>query len=96
MVLPGTFDRGENMIEAVIVSGVRTALGSFNGSLGGLGAAKLGAIVIEEAVRRARIDKSTVNGVIVGMVLPRGYGQNPAKQAAVLANMPWETECLTG
>jgi acetyl-CoA C-acetyltransferase len=83
------------MKEVVIVSGVRTPLGSFNGSLGGVGATKLGAIVIEEAVRRARIDKSAVNGVIMGMVLPCGYGQNPAKQAAVLANMPWETECLT-
>jgi acetyl-CoA C-acetyltransferase len=83
------------MRKAVIVSAVRTPLGSFNGTLGGIGATKLGAIVIEEAVRRAGIEKSAVNEVIMGQVLPCGYGQNPAKQAAVLAGMPWETECLT-
>jgi acetyl-CoA C-acetyltransferase len=83
------------MRKAVIVSAVRTPLGSFNGTLGGIGATKLGAIVIEEAVRRAGIEKSTVNEVIMGQVLPCGYGQNPAKQAAVLAGMPWEAECIT-
>lgn len=83
------------MREAVIVSAVRTPLGSFNGSLGNIGATKLGAIVIEEAVKRAGIEKNMVNEVIMGQVLPCGYGQNPAKQAAVLANMPWEAECIT-
>lgn len=83
------------MREAVIVSAARTPLGSFNGSLGNIGATKLGAIVIEEAVKRAGIDKKLVNEVIMGQVLPCGYGQNPAKQAAVLANMPWEAECIT-
>jgi len=83
------------MRRAVIVSAVRTPLGSFNGTLSNVGATKLGAIVIAEAVRRAGIDKSAVNEVIMGQVLPCGYGQNPAKQAAVLAGMPWETECLT-
>jgi acetyl-CoA C-acetyltransferase len=83
------------MREAVIVSAVRTPLGSFNGSLGNIGATRLGAIVIEEAVKRAGIEKKTVNEVIMGIVLPCGYGQNPAKQAAVLADMPWEAECFT-
>jgi acetyl-CoA C-acetyltransferase len=83
------------MREAVIVSAVRTPLGSFNGSLSGIGATKLGAIVIEEAVRRAGIAKEEVNEVIMGLVLPCGYGQNPAKQAAVQAQMPWEVECVT-
>ena len=83
------------MRKAVIVSAVRTALGSFNGSLAGIGATKLGAVVIEEAVRRAGIDPTAVNEVIMGQVLPCGYGQNPAKQAAVLARMPWEVECIT-
>jgi acetyl-CoA C-acetyltransferase len=83
------------MRKAVIVSAVRTALGGFNGTLAGIGATKLGAIVIEEAVRRAGIEKSAVNEVIMGQVLPCGYGQNPAKQAAVLAGMPWEAECIT-
>ncbi|MBT8372568.1 MAG: acetyl-CoA C-acetyltransferase [Deltaproteobacteria bacterium] len=83
------------MQEAVIVSAVRTPLGSFNGSLGNIGATHLGAIVIEEAVKRANIEKKTVNEVIMGLVLPCGYGQNPAKQAAVIAKMPWEVECFT-
>ncbi|MFH2045099.1 MAG: acetyl-CoA C-acetyltransferase [Pseudomonadota bacterium] len=83
------------MKEAVIVSAVRTPLGSFNGSLGSVGATTLGAIAIEEAVKRAGIDKKDVNEVMMGLVLPCGYGQNPAKQAAVLANMPWETESIT-
>jgi acetyl-CoA C-acetyltransferase len=83
------------MRKAVIVSAVRTPLGSFSGTLAGIGATKLGAIVIEEAVARAGIEKSQVNEVIMGQVLPCGYGQNPAKQAAVLAGMPWETECFT-
>jgi acetyl-CoA C-acetyltransferase len=83
------------MKEAVIVSAVRTPLGSFNGSLGNIGATRLGAIVIEEAIKKAGIEKETVNEVIMGMVLPCGYGQNPAKQAAVMADMPWETECFT-
>jgi acetyl-CoA C-acetyltransferase len=90
------FANGEqNMNEAVIVSAVRTPLGSFNGSLAGIGATDLGAIVIEEAVKRAGIEKSEVNEVLMGQVLPCGYGQNPAKQAAVKAGMPWEAECIT-
>jgi acetyl-CoA C-acetyltransferase len=84
-----------HMRKAVIVSAVRTPLGSFNGSLAGIGATKLGAIVIEESIRRAGIEKSEVNEVIMGQVLPCGYGQNPAKQAAVLAQMPWEVEAIT-
>jgi len=83
------------MQEAVIVSAVRTPLGSFNGSLAGIGATDLGAIVIEEAVRRAGIEKTDVDEVLMGQVLPCGYGQNPAKQAAVKAGMPWEAECIT-
>ncbi len=83
------------MKEAVIVSAVRTPLGSFNGSLGNIGATRLGAVVIEAAVERAGIQKDDVNEVIMGMVLPCGYGQNPARQAAVMADMPFEVECIT-
>jgi acetyl-CoA C-acetyltransferase len=83
------------MKEAVIVSAVRTPLGSFNGSLANLGATQLGALVIEEAINRAGIPKKAVNEAIMGMVLPCGYGQNPAKQAAVKADLPWEAECFT-
>jgi acetyl-CoA C-acetyltransferase len=83
------------MRKAVIVSAVRTPLGSFNGTLAAVGATTLGAIVIEEAIKRAGIDTAAVNEVIMGQVLPCGYGQNPAKQATVLARMPWEVEALT-
>ncbi|MBW1849377.1 MAG: acetyl-CoA C-acetyltransferase [Deltaproteobacteria bacterium] len=83
------------MKEAVIVSAVRTPLGSFNGSLGKIGATDLGAIVIKEAIKRAEIEKEVVDEVMMGQVLPLGYGQNPAKQAAVKAGMPWEVECIT-
>ena len=83
------------MREAVIVSAVRTPLGSFGGTLGTTGATTLGALVIEEAVRRAGIDKDVVDEAIMGQVLPLGYGQNPAKQAAVKAGMPKEVECIT-
>jgi acetyl-CoA C-acetyltransferase len=79
----------------VIVSAVRTPLGSFNGSLGNIGGTQLGALVIEAAVERAGIKKDDVNEVIMGMVLPCGYGQNPARQAAVKAEMPFEVECIT-
>ena len=83
------------MREAVIVSAVRTALGSFNGSLGNIGATQLGAIVIDAAIQRAGIPKEEVNEVMMGQVLPCGYGQNPAKQAAVKAGLPWAAECIT-
>ena len=83
------------MNQPVIVSAVRTPLGAFNGSLASVGATRLGALVIEEALRRAGVPKEAVNEVILGQVLPCGYGQNPAKQAAVLARMPWEVEALT-
>lgn len=83
------------MREAVIVSGVRTPLGNFNGALKQTGATDLGGIVIREAVKRAGVDPGVVNEVIMGMVLPCGYGQNPAKQAAVKAGMPWEVEAVT-
>jgi len=83
------------MREAVIVSAVRTPLGSFGGTLGNTGATTLGALVIEEAVRQAGIEKTDVDEAIMGQVLPLGYGQNPAKQAAVKAGMPETVECIT-
>ncbi|MEJ5360599.1 MAG: acetyl-CoA C-acetyltransferase [Spirochaetota bacterium] len=83
------------MHQAVIVSAVRTALGNFNGSLSSIPATQLGAIVIEEAIKRAGISKMDVNEVIMGQVLPCGYGQNPARQAAIKAHLPFEVECLT-
>ena len=81
--------------EAVIVSACRTPLGAFNGSLSGIGATQLGALAIEEAVKRAGIDKAEVEEVIMGQVLPLGYGQNPGRQASVKAGLPFETGCIT-
>lgn len=83
------------MKKAVIVSAVRTPFGSFGGTLGKIGATDLGALVIKEAVRRAGIDQAEVNECIMGMVLPCGYGQNPAKQAAIKAGLPQAVEAVT-
>jgi acetyl-CoA C-acetyltransferase len=83
------------MREAVIVSAVRTPIGNFDGTLSKFGATQLGALVIEEAIKRAGIAKEEVNEVNMGIVLPCGYGQNPARQAAIQAGLPWEAECLT-
>ncbi len=83
------------MREAVIVSAVRTPLGSFGGRLSNTGATTLGGLVIAEAVRRAGISGEEVNEAIMGQVLPLGYGQNPAKQAVHKAGLPKEVECIT-
>jgi acetyl-CoA C-acetyltransferase len=83
------------MREAVIVGAVRTPIGNFEGSLSSVGATQLGAVAIKEAVQRAGIAIEEVNEVNMGMVLPCGYGQNPARQAAIQAGLPWEVECIT-
>jgi len=83
------------MHEAVIVSAVRTPLGKFNGMLAALDATDLGGIVIREAVRRAGIETDCVDEVIMGQVLPCGCGQNPARQAALKAGLPFDAACLT-
>ncbi len=85
----------KRMREAVIVSACRTPLAAFNGALSTIGATKLGGLAIEEAVRRARIDKADVDEVIMGLVLPCGYGQNPARQASLKAGLPYEAQCIT-
>jgi acetyl-CoA C-acetyltransferase len=81
--------------EAVIVSACRTPLGAFNGSLSEIGATKLGGLAIEEAIKRAGIDKAEVDEVIMGQVLPCGYGQNPGRQASIKAGVPFEAQCIT-
>lgn len=75
------------MKKAVIVSATRTAIGTFNGSLASVGTIELGAIVIQEALKRAKLDANLVNEVIMGNVLQAGLGQNPARQAALKANI---------
>lgn len=81
--------------EVVIVSAARTPIGSFSGALKGIPATKLGSIVIEEALKRANIEKSVVDEVIMGIVLPANLGQAPARQAALGAGLDNSTACLT-
>ena len=83
------------MKKVVIVSAVRTPLGSFGGNLSKIGATDLGAHVINESINRANIDKKEIDECIMGMVLPCGYGQNPGRQAVVKAGLPWEVEAIT-
>ncbi len=83
------------MREVVIASACRTPIGSFNGALSPLPAPKLGAIVIEEALKRANIPKDLVDEVIMGCVLTAGVGQAPARQAAIFAGLPTKVECMT-
>ncbi len=83
------------MEKAVIVSAVRTPFGSFGGSLSKIGATDLGALVIKESVVRSGLGQELIDECIMGMVLPCGYGQNPAKQAAIKAGLPQEIEAIT-
>ncbi|BCB04618.1 acetyl-CoA C-acetyltransferase [Bacillus sp. KH172YL63] len=81
--------------EVVIVSAVRTAIGSFNGSLKGISAPDLGAIVIKDALEKAGVNASDVDEVIMGNVLQAGLGQNPARQAAIKAGLPEQVPAMT-
>lgn len=81
--------------EIVIVSAVRTAVGSFQGSLKDVPATQLGAIVIKEAIGRAGIQPEHVSEVIMGNVLQAGLGQNPARQASIHAGLPETVPAMT-
>ena len=83
------------MREVVIVSAVRTAIGSFGGSLKDVPAAELGSIVIKEAVNRAKIKPELVEEVVMGNVIQAGQGQNVARQAAVKAGLSVEVPAMT-
>jgi len=83
------------MREAVIVSAVRTAVGSFNGTLAPFSATELGSLVIKEALARAGAEGAAVDEVIMGNVLQAGLGQNPARQAWIKAGQPVEIPALT-
>jgi acetyl-CoA C-acetyltransferase len=76
------------MSEAFILSGARTPVGKYLSSLSELRAPQLGAIVIDEALRRSRVAKDRIDEVIMGNVLQAGVGQNPARQAALKAGLP--------
>ncbi|ODM95030.1 Acetyl-CoA acetyltransferase, cytosolic [Orchesella cincta] len=78
-----------NTESVVILSAVRTPVGSFCGSLSSMKAHDLGAICIKEAINRAGVAAEDVSEVIFGQVLTAGQGQNPARQAAVNAGLPY-------
>ena len=78
------------MKEIVIVSGVRTSQGKFDGALKSFSAPQLGGIVIREAVKRAGIKPTDVNEVIMGNVVSAGLNQNVARQDAIAAGIPYE------
>lgn len=83
------------MREVVIVSAVRTPIGSFGGGLKGTKAVTLGAVAVKEAIQRAGIDASTIDEVIFGNVLQGGLGQNVARQVAMGAGIPKEVPAMT-
>ena len=81
--------------DVVIISGCRTAVGKFQGSLSDLSTPQLGAIVVREAVHRAPLDPKQVDECIMGNVISAGLGQNPARQAALLGGLPPEVGAMT-
>ena len=83
------------MRQVVIASAVRTAVGSFGGTLKDIPAVQLGGLVIKEVLRRARIRSEKVEQVIMGNVLQAGQGQNPARQAAANAGISQYTPAKT-
>ncbi|MED1016021.1 acetyl-CoA C-acetyltransferase [Bacillus atrophaeus] len=83
------------MTKTVIVSAARTPFGKFGGALKELKAAELGGIAIKEALNRAGINGSQADEVIMGMVVQAGAGQIPSRQAARLAEVPWEVPTET-
>lgn len=83
------------MNETVIISGARTPVGSFHGALSAFSAPQLGSFAIKEAVKRAGIDPSIIDEVIMGCVLQGGIGQAPARQAMKFAGLPDHVGAMT-
>ncbi|MDH1306031.1 acetyl-CoA C-acetyltransferase [Pseudomonas fulva] len=83
------------MNEVVIVAATRTAIGSFQGALAGVPAVDLGAAVIKRLLEQTGLDPAQVDEVIMGQVLTAGAGQNPARQAAIKAGLPFSVPALT-
>ncbi|MCU1300439.1 MAG: acetyl-CoA acetyltransferase family protein [Candidatus Sulfotelmatobacter sp.] len=81
--------------DVVIISGCRTAVGKFQGSLSDLSAPQLGALVVREAVKRAGLNSDQIDECIMGNVLPAGLGQNPARQAAIFGGLSPATGAMT-
>jgi acetyl-CoA C-acetyltransferase len=83
------------MEDVVIISGVRTPIGKFQGSLEGLSAPQLGALAVREAVKRAKVAPDQVDECIMGLVVSAGLGQNPARQAALNGGLPSTVGAMT-
>ncbi len=83
------------MKEVVIVSAVRTAIGTYGGSFKDVSAVDLGTIVAKEAMKRANIEPDLVDEVIFGNILSAGLGQNVARQIGIHAGIPKETPAYT-
>src|SRR5262244_1738031 len=83
------------MEDVVIISGVRTPIGKFQGSLEPFSAPQLGAIAVREAVKRANVDPAQVDECIMGLVVSAGLGQNPARQAALNGGLPNTVAAMT-
>lgn len=83
------------MRSPVIIAAARTAVGSFGGTLAKVPAPALGAAVIKDVLSRGGADGASVDEVIMGNVLTAGLGQNPARQAAMLAGLPHEVPAMT-
>jgi acetyl-CoA C-acetyltransferase len=81
--------------DVVIIAGVRTPIGKFQGSLADLSAPKLGAIVVREVVKRANLDPASVDECIMGNVVSAGLGQNPARQAAIYGGLASSVSAMT-
>ncbi len=83
------------MNEVVIVAATRTAIGSFQGALSAIPATELGAAVIRRLLEETGLDGTQIDEVILGQVLTAGSGQNPARQTAIKAGLPFTTPALT-
>jgi acetyl-CoA C-acetyltransferase len=81
--------------DAFIVSACRTAIGEFQGSLAGLSAPQMGALVIRESVKRAGIEAGQVDEVLMGNVVQAGVGQAPARQARIHGGIPDSVSAMT-
>ena len=77
------------LTDVVIVSAARTPIGTFNGIFANVPAHELGSIAIKSALLRAKIDPEDIDEVILGQILTAGQGQNPARQASVMAGVPY-------
>jgi len=89
------FTKGNHMDEIYIVGAARTPIGKFGGTIAKMPASELGALVIKEVLKRVGVKADQVSEVILGQVLAAGVGQNPARQAAMKAGIPYMVPSMT-